>query len=365
MPEFLYTRCGKAKASIARVSRALQSFQKEKHDSVAESANPVAPEFRGFRPGAWTSATIRTNFGSRQYKLWIPAEHDMQAPVPLVMMLHGCTQQSEDFAAISGMNTLADRERFLVVYPEQSRRANFLKCWNWFEAHHQARGAGEPAILAGIIREIQNSRNIDADRIFVVGVSAGGGMAIVMAATYPDLFSAIGVFAGVEFKAATSRASAFGLLRHGGPDPVRQGQLAFEAMRPGLREKARRRMPVIVFQGSNDHRVPRGAADQVIAQWAETNACMAATGGRRADPLAEQVTEGSVTNGYTFTKRTYSDLHGLLMEKWVVHGLGHAWSGSPQPSRYGDPGGPKASEEIWRFFRDSTAGSISGSQPRT
>lgn len=280
------------------------------------------------------------------------------------MMLHGCTQNVEDLAAISGMNAVADREGFLVVYPEQSRRANFLKCWNWFEAHHQARGAGEPAILAGIVKEIQNSYNIDADRIFVVGVSAGGAMAVVMGATYPDLFSAIGVFAGVEFKAATSRASAFGLLRHGGPDPVRQGRLAFEAMSAGLRERPKARMPVIVFQGSNDHRVPRGAADQVIAQWTETNACMASSG-KQADPLVEQVTEGSVTNGYSFTKRTYSDPYGLLMEKWMVDGLGHAWSGSPRPSRYGDPKGPKASEEIWRFFRESTAGSISGSQPRT
>jgi poly(hydroxyalkanoate) depolymerase family esterase len=326
-------------------------------DLVPQSVNSVASGLRQFQRGGWTSGITRTSFGSRQYKLWVPAGLDPQKPLPLVLMLHGCTQRGEDLAEISGMNAIADREGFLVVYPEQSRRANFLKCWNWFEAHHQVRGAGEPAILAGVIREIRNSYNVDADRVYVTGVSAGGAMAIVMGATYPDLFSAIGAFAGVEFKAAISRTSAFGLLRHGAPDPGRQGRLAFEAMSAGLRERPRARMPVIVFQGSNDHRVPRGAAGQVIAQWAETNACMAAGGGKKADPLIEQVHEGSVTNGYTFTRHIYSDGDGLLMEKWIVHGLGHAWSGSPQLSRYGDPKGPDASAEIWRFFCETSTAS--------
>lgn len=321
---------------------------------MPESVNHLDAGPRDNQRGAWQSGIARANLGSRQYKLWIPAALDPQKPAPLVMMLHGCTQRGEDLAAISGMNSLADRERFLVIYPEQSRRANFLKCWNWFEAHHQARGAGEPAILAEVVREMQRLYNVDADRVYVAGVSAGGAMAVVMGAAYPDLFAAIGVFAGVEFKAATSRTSAFGLLRHGAPDPVRQGRLAFEAMSVGVRERPKTRMPVIVFQGSHDHRVPRGAADQVIAQWAETNACMAGSSGEKADPLMEQVREGSVTNGYTFTRHVYSDGDGLLMEKWIVHGLGHAWSGSPQPSRYGDPKGPNASAEIWRFFRESS-----------
>jgi poly(3-hydroxybutyrate) depolymerase len=180
-------------------------------------------------------------------------------------------------------------------------------------------------------------------------------MAIVMGASYPDLFSAVGASAGVEFKAATSRSSAFGLLRHGGPDPVRQGRLAFEAMSAGLHEKPRTRMPVIVFQGASDHRVPKGAAEQVIAQWTETNACLAGNGAMR---LAEQATEGSVPGGHSYTKYSYQDSVGLLMEKWIVHGLGHAWSGSPTASRYGDPKGPNASEEIWRFFRDTSPAKV-------
>lgn len=304
------------------------------------------------RRGRWASGVAQTRFGSRQYKLWIPAGYDPQTSSAMIMMLHGCTQGAEDLAAISGMNAVADRERVLLVYPEQSRRANFLKCWNWFEANHQARGRGEPAILAGIVAEVCKTHNVDGDRVYVAGISAGAAMAVVMAATYPDLFAAIGVSAGVEFKAATSRGSAFGLLRHGGPDPVHQGRLAFDTMSAGLREKPRGRMPVIVFQGTKDHRVPKGAADQVIAQWAETNALMAGSG---AQALVEQVMEGSMPGGHSFTKHTYSDAVGLLMEKWMVHGLGHAWSGAPESSRYGDPKGPKASEEIWRFFRETSS----------
>lgn len=307
---------------------------------------------REVRRGQWSSGVTRTRFGSRDYKLWIPAGYDPQTPSAMIMMLHGCTQRAQDLAAISGMNAVADREGILLVYPEQSRRANFLKCWNWFEANHQARGAGEPAILAGIVAEVCRTHNLDRNRVYVAGVSAGGAMAIVLGATYPDIFSAIAVSAGVEFKAATSRSSAFGLLRHGGPDPVRQGRLAFEAMTAGLREKPRARMPVIVFQGAKDHRVPHRAADQVIAQWAETNALMA---GNSAQRLAEQVTEGSVSGGYNFTKHTYSDAAGLLMENWMIHGLGHAWSGAPEPSRYGDPKGPNAGEEFWRFFRETSS----------
>jgi poly(hydroxyalkanoate) depolymerase family esterase len=318
---------------------------------VIESTKAEIALPREIRRGSWARGLTRTPFGSREYKVWIPAGHDPKTESAMIMMLHGCTQGAEDLAAISGMNAVADREGILLVYPEQSRRANFLKCWNWFEANHQARGAGEPAILASIVAEVRKGHNIDRDRVYVAGVSAGGAMAVVLAATYPDVVAAIAVSAGVEFKAATSRGSAFGLLRHGGPDPVRQGRLAFEAMSAGLREKPRTRMPVIVFQGTKDHRVPNLAAEQAIAQWAETNARMAGNG---AQPLAEKVIEGSVPGGYSFTKHTYHDTAGLLMEKWMIDGLGHAWSGAPEPSRYGDPKGPNASEEFWRFFRETS-----------
>ena len=279
------------------------------------------------------------------------------------MMLHGCTHDAEDMAHISGMNEVAEVNQFLVVYPEQSRLANLMKCWNWFDPKHQARDAGEPSILAATVDKVRSTHNVDADRVYVVGVSAGGAMASILGATYPDLFAAIAVFAGAEFQAATSISSGLAAMEHGGPDPVQQGRLAFEAMRGGLGHRKRRRMPVVVFHGTADTRVSPTNAEQAIAQWSKTNACLAAEHSEGGFALTEKVIGGVVPEGYAYRKHSYLEADArLLLEKWIVEGLGHAWSGSPTPSKYGDPKGPNASAEIWRFFCEAgsnTAGSLS------
>lgn len=174
----------------------------------------------GIPQGRWISNAAHSAFGSRKYRLWVPDARDPRSPSALIVMLHGCTQHAEDFAAISGMNTLADREKFLVVYPEQPRRANLLKYWNWFDPKHQSRDAGEPAILSRIVAQVQASHSIDAARVYVVGISAGGAMAVILGATYPDLFAAMGVSAGIAFKAATNRRTAWKAMRQGGPKPI-------------------------------------------------------------------------------------------------------------------------------------------------
>lgn len=272
------------------------------------------------------------------------------------MMLHGCGQRAQDLAEICGMNAIADRGTFLVVYPEQTTEANPLRCWTWFDPKHQAREAGEPSILAAVIEQVVSSHNIDRDRVYVAGLSAGAAMAVVMGATYPDLFMAIGVVAGLEFAAATTAAGGLRAITMGGPEPNHQGLLAFQAMSVGLRKKAKRRMPVIVFQGTADPYLNSVNADLVMTQWARTNDYLNGNGdGRSVPDQAGEMTEGSVPGGYSFQKCEYEDSAGrLLMEKWLIEGLGHAWSGSPSAGRFGDPKGPSASEELWRFFRDTT-----------
>jgi len=282
---------------------------------------------------------------------------------PLVMLLHGCTHDAEDMAAISGMNEVAEANRFLVVYPEQSRLANLMKCWRWFHPEHQMRDAGEPSTLAAVVEQVRCTNNVDPDRVYVAGVSAGGAMASILAATYPDIFAAVAVFAGTEFKAATSLFEGLAAMKQGGPDPVRQGELAFEAMRSGLARKKIRRMPVIVFHGTADTRVSAVNAEQAIAQWSKTNACLAAQQVESGFVLTEKVIDGrvpdNVPNGYSYQRHVYVEADAsLLMEKWVVQGLGHAWSGSPIPSKYGDPKGPNASAEIWRFFCETGSNAI-------
>ncbi len=301
----------------------------------------------------WTAGMVGAAGGSRNFKLWIPTTLESGRPWPLLMLLHGCGHGAEHMAEISGMNDVAEANGFLVVYPEQSRRANLLKCWNWFRPEHQERGAGEPSILAAVVGEIRSTYSIDPDRVYVAGVSAGAAMAAILAATYPDLFAALAVFAGAEFRAASSTSEGFAVMKRGGPDPTRQGQLAFEAMRSGLPETKRRRMPVIVFHGTADDQVSPVNADQVIAQWSKTNACLAEENAETGFSVTERVINGEAPGGYAFQRHVYEE-HGsrLLMEKWLVQGLSHAWSGSPKPSKYGDPKGPNASAEIWRFFRE-------------
>ena len=309
----------------------------------------------------WIAGTARAAGGSRNFKLWLPSTPDNGRAWPLLMLLHGCTHNAEHMAEISGMNEVAEANRFLVVYPEQSRRANLLKCWNWFEPKHQARDAGEPSILAAVIGQVRSTHYIDPDRIYVAGISAGGAMASILAATYPDIFSALAVFAGMEFKAATSLTEGFAAMKRGGPDPLRQGELAFEAMQSGLAQRKRQRMPAIVFHGTTDTRVGPVNADQAIAQWSKTNACLAAQHTDGGFALTEKVIAG--TEGYPYQRHIYMQANARpLMEKWLIEGLGHAWSGSSTPSTYGDPKGPRASAEIWRFFCEAASDSSAASQ---
>jgi poly(hydroxyalkanoate) depolymerase family esterase len=308
------------------------------------------------RAGQWVSGTASTDFGTRNYKLWVPPGLTQRKPVPLVMMLHGCMQKPEDLAAISAMNEIADRNKFLVVYPEQTAEANPLRCWNWFDPKHQASGSGEPALLAAVIKQVQASNSIDANRLFVAGISAGAAMAIVMGVTYPDLFDGVAACAGLEFKAANSAESGFAAMKQGGPDPKQQGLVAFRAITENLRGKSKHRLPVIVFQGDADPYVNPLNAEQVIAQWARTNDYL--DDGQDNDSFKAQparTTQGSVAGGHEFTKSIYTDRDGrLLMEKWLVKGLGHAWSGSPTAGPFADPKGPNASFEMWRFFAETS-----------
>jgi poly(hydroxyalkanoate) depolymerase family esterase len=306
--------------------------------------------------GDWVSGSASNSSGSRNFKLWVPSGYDKRKSSPLVMMLHGCMQKPEDLATLSGMNEIADRNGFLVVYPEQTIEANPLRCWNWFDPKHQTRDSGEPALLAAVVKQVQASNRIDANRIFVIGISAGAAMAVVMGVTYPDLFDGIGLCAGLEFKAATSVETGLAAMKQGGPDPKQQGLIAFKAIAENLHGKSKRRLPVIVFQGDADPYVNPLNAEQLMTQWAKTNDYLddARDNGTVRDQPASK-TEGTVPGGHQYTKAIYNDRAGrLLMEKWMVKGLGHAWSGSPATGPFGDPKGPNASLEMWRFFAETS-----------
>jgi poly(hydroxyalkanoate) depolymerase family esterase len=278
-------------------------------------------------PGTWLERGFRNAHGSRSYRLYVPATLGGRH-VPLLLMLHGCSQTPEDFAAGTGMNLLAERTPLLVAYPAQHESANWHACWNWFDPAHQRREYGEPALLAGLTRHVIMDYPVDPARVYVAGMSAGGAMAAVMGMTYPELFAAVGVHSGLPYRAAEGLLSAWWAMRFG------------SSSRPLSPVAWRRRpVPLIAFHGDRDTRVDVINAHQLAAGW----------GWDLAQDATLEV-RGAVPGGYGYTRSMYRRGTRLVMEKWIVHGLGHAWSGGSRAGSHTDPAGPAASEQIVRFF---------------
>ncbi|HEX2925889.1 MAG TPA: PHB depolymerase family esterase [Ruminiclostridium sp.] len=281
--------------------------------------------------------------------MYVPSSYQGGAALPLVVMLHGCTQDPDQFAAGTQMNALAETEKFFVLYPEQPSSANSNKCWNWFDTAHQSRGSGEPALIAGMVNQIKSSYSIDADQVFVGGLSAGAAMSVIMGATYPDIFAAISVGAGLEYKAATSVTGAYTAMSSGGPNPIQQGDLAYSAM-----GEHKRVVPVILFHGTADYTVAPINAHQILSQWAQTND-RASDGldNNNIDDTADQTLPGTVSGGRSYTQYIYKDTAGkTVMEKYMIEGMGHAWSGGSTSGSYTDHKGPNATKLSWNFFKN-------------
>jgi poly(hydroxyalkanoate) depolymerase family esterase len=265
--------------------------------------------------------------GARPYRLFVPPPR-LAARVAgrprLIVMLHGCTQTAEDFAAGTGMNRHAGPADCLVLYPEQVARANPQRCWNWFNPADQQRDLGEPALLAGMTRKVMAEYDVDPAAVFVAGLSAGGALAVIMAEAYPDLFAAVGVHSGLACGSATDMASAFAAMRQGRAGASRGGTA----------------IPAIVFHGDRDTTVNPRNAGQVVAQLA---------GALPQDAGEEEA--GQAEGGLGYTKTVHRGADGrVAMEQWVVHGAGHAWSGGSSAGSYTEPAGPDASAEMLRFF---------------
>jgi poly(hydroxyalkanoate) depolymerase family esterase len=268
--------------------------------------------------------------GRRSYKLYIPSQHHAGGRRPLVVMLHGGTQDADDFAAGTRMNALAEKHGFLVAYPIQCKSANPSLCWNWFKPKDQVRG-GEPSIIAGITSEIIAEHDIDPQRVFVAGLSAGGAMAAVMGATYPEIYAAVGVHSGLPYRSATDIASAFAAMR-GDPGQQRRQRKT----RPTSDHASRVR--TIVFHGDADHIVHPSNAGNIVEAQAKTGDSVESA---KAPTSASRTHTRAVTRDKSGT---------VVVEHWLIHGSGHAWSGGSADGTYTDPHGPDASREMLRFF---------------
>ncbi|MBB6444481.1 extracellular catalytic domain type 1 short-chain-length polyhydroxyalkanoate depolymerase [Bacillus benzoevorans] len=294
-----------------------------------------------------------------KYKLYIPGEYQVDKECPLVVLLHGCSQNPDDFAAGTNMNTLAEKEQFFVLYPDMNHPFNpadpagynHFGCWNWFLDKNQHRGQGHPKLIYGMINEVKSKYMIDSKKVYAAGFSAGGSQACILGAAYPDVFNGIGIYSGLAYDAANVLLlidplanEAQKRMATGVPDPFECGNHAFQEM-----GENKKKMRVIVFHGSSDTTVNPINGEQVIIQWAQTN-FLVEGGIGQADVTPAQIHSDSI-NGKSYICYVYHDSNDKeLLEFWLIDEMGHAWSGGTETGSYTDPSGPNATEIMWEFL---------------
>ncbi|MES2968937.1 MAG: PHB depolymerase family esterase [Pseudomonadota bacterium] len=310
------------KRRAAAAKKAKPSGLKETLRRIAAGGMPSHAPLAGAAPGLVT-LSHQSDAGQRDYRLYRPASAKAGTALPVVVMLHGCTQSPDDFAAGTGMNHLAEEFGLLIAYPAQPSGANAQKCWNWFRPSDQDRDRGEPALIAGIARDILRDHGGDSTRVYVAGLSAGGAAAAIAAAAYPDVFSAVGVHSGLPVGAASDIVSAFSAMRQGAAGDT-------GASIP----------PTIILHGDADTTVHPSNADAVAQQ---------VVGKSRG--LKRKVQSGKSAGGRTFRRISHVTSDGVsICEQWTVANAGHAWAGGSAAGSYTDPAGPDASREMVRFF---------------
>ena len=294
------------------------------------------------KAGSFTAGTS----GSYTYKLYKPDQGGSD-PLPLVVMLHGCGQNPDVFARSTQMNAIAQSTGFAVLYPEQSVAAHPRQCWRWFDPDDQSRGHGEPAILNGMVDEIAKRENIDRKAVYVAGLSAGAAMAVILAATYPDTFAAAGAQSGLEYLAATNEGSAWMAMSLGGPDPAPLARKIVDQMGANSRV-----MPLMVFHGGADYVVKAVNADQIVSQFAKVDDAILRQSGASLSDKPAETRQGRVPGGHNYSHAVYKDSTGrVVLEKYLVNEMSHAWSGGAQGGSFADPKGPDASRLLWDFFK--------------
>ena len=322
---------GERPSSLQRALRGMLSLGSALRTAAPAAARKSSAQF--------LAGTFTNGAGSLDYKLFIPSAY-CGRPLPMLVMLHGCKQDPDDFATGTRMNELAEERQCLVVYPAQAKRGNGFRCWNWFNAVDQQRDQGEPSMIAGITRDVMHTFNADRRRVYIAGLSAGGAMAVIMGTTYPELYAAVGVHSGLAYRGASDLYSAIVAMRSGA-----RFVLAHKDHDAASIASARV-MSTIVFHGDMDTTVHPDNGNLVLAQSSSN-----LVNGTLLQATDITVERGLVADGHAFTRTIHRDDAGqAVAEQWLVHGAGHAWSGGSASGSYTDPKGPDASREMLRFL---------------
>jgi poly(hydroxyalkanoate) depolymerase family esterase len=323
----LNLRAGNLSATPPRATPA-QTTSEHRSDPSTQSVG---------EPGRFDPVTFTHNGASHPYFLYTPKAAAPSGGRPLVLMLHGCTQDAQDFARGTRMNATAESAGALVLYPSQTQSANAKGCWNWFRPEDQQAGAGEPALLLAMVRHAMAAQAVDSQRVYVAGLSAGGAMAAVLAQQYPDVFAAVGVHSGLPPGSATNMMGALSAMKSGA-----------KGWRAPLAKEGAPVVPMIVLHGASDTTVHQRNAEQLLQG--------AAAGIATTVQTQEQ---GQTTDGQRYTRTCVVDPAAageIVAEHWLLHGAGHAWSGGDSRGSHASPRGVNASGEMLRFFLTQAKG---------
>jgi poly(hydroxyalkanoate) depolymerase family esterase len=310
--------------------------------SLTNASSPTDSTTTPDGPGAYTRGAFASPAGQLDYQVYVPSGYVAGVAAPLVVVISGCAQTIDELEALSRYSELAEQQTFVVVYVAQSPLRNPALCWNWFLPEDQVRGKGEPSLLAGITQTVEHKWSIDPRRVFLIGPSAGGVMSVIMGATYPDLYAAIGVIAGCEYQGTPCGPA-------GGPDPLLQARAAYRAM--GSRARV---VPVIVFQGQADIIVAPINGQQVAEQWVATDDYIANGVPDTSTAMPSSVTRHQIPGGHAYTISDYGAMPARV-ELIAIANAGHSWPGAPANVLYGDPQGPDATAMSYAFFAEHPA----------
>ncbi|MCP3104000.1 PHB depolymerase family esterase [Myxococcus sp. K15C18031901] len=301
--------------------------------------------------GSWVHGNYVSTSGARGFQLWVPDGYQPGTPLPLVVALHGCFQNPDQFAGLTRLNTKADAERFLVLYPNQATFANPTQCWNFMFGANQERGTGEPALVVGMVDLVKQHYSVDARRVYLGGVSSGAVLTGTLMACYSDVFAAGMIGAGAMYKAATTvSGTGFAMLFGSIYSPDDRGRDAWVCS-----GRPRRTVPVLVVHGTEDSVVNPLNGEQAVKQFLQTSDYGddgLANDSIRSTPTATRTLR--VPGGRTYTVKDYVYGGELVAQKYEIQGMDHAWPGGDASYPFADPSGPDATTFMWDFFKQHT-----------